>query len=180
MVDVRSVLSGERSSISISGRFLPEDIAAWGDVDLSSFGDIVSMKPVDVTGVLTNRAGYMRLTLDADVGYTARCARCQKLIETSLHVAIDKTVAVKGTLADEEADDIVDGYILIENGTLNVISVIIEQFALDFPMRHLCREDCRGLCPKCGKDLNEGECGCPKREIDPRLEILKTLLEDKN
>jgi uncharacterized protein len=44
-------------------------------------------------------------------------------------------------------------------------------------MRILCDEDCPGLCPKCGKPKREGECGCPTREIDPRLAILQTLLD---
>ena len=43
-------------------------------------------------------------------------------------------------------------------------------------MAVLCREDCKGLCPHCGKDLNEGPCGCEPRQIDPRLEALKKLL----
>ena len=52
-----------------------------------------------------------------------------------------------------------------------------EALILSFPMRILCDEDCPGLCPKCGKPKREGECGCPTREIDPRLAILQTLLD---
>ena len=46
-------------------------------------------------------------------------------------------------------------------------------------MAVLCREDCKGLCPKCGANLNRGECGCSRREIDPRLAVLQRILEDK-
>ena len=45
-------------------------------------------------------------------------------------------------------------------------------------MRVLCSEDCKGLCPKCGRDLNEGECGCDLKEPDPRLAVLAQLLHD--
>ena len=58
---------------------------------------------------------------------------------------------------------------------LSFIGIII----LAFPMRLLCDEDCPGLCPKCGKPKREGECGCPTREIDPRLAVLATLLQDE-
>jgi uncharacterized protein len=43
------------------------------------------------------------------------------------------------------------------------------------PMKPLCREDCRGLCPECGADWNAGDCACEKTKVDPRLEVLKGL-----
>ena len=52
-----------------------------------------------------------------------------------------------------------------------------ELLFLGLPTRDLCREGCRGLCPKCGKNLNEGDCGCDRKEIDPRLAVLKKFLD---
>lgn len=46
------------------------------------------------------------------------------------------------------------------------------------PLRNLCRPDCRGLCSRCGADLNEGECGCDRRSIDPRLAALQDFLKN--
>ena len=54
---------------------------------------------------------------------------------------------------------------------------LYEQIEMEFPIRFLCKEDCRGLCQRCGRNLNEGECGCTQKEIDPRLEPLRALLE---
>jgi len=54
-----------------------------------------------------------------------------------------------------------------------------EALVLELPMKPVCREDCRGLCPVCGTNLNERECGCRVEEADPRLEALKKLLEAK-
>jgi uncharacterized protein len=51
------------------------------------------------------------------------------------------------------------------------------QLEMEFPLRFLCKEDCKGLCQRCGKNLNEGECGCETKEFDPRLAPLKALLE---
>jgi len=50
-----------------------------------------------------------------------------------------------------------------------------EQFYLALPMKPLCREDCKGLCPRCGEDLNVKGCGCVIETADPRWEALKTL-----
>ncbi|MEI3507380.1 MAG: DUF177 domain-containing protein [Anaerotignum faecicola] len=48
----------------------------------------------------------------------------------------------------------------------------------ELPMKVLCREDCKGLCPVCGKDLNEGDCGCDRTIRDPRFESLRALFSD--
>ena len=62
------------------------------------------------------------------------------------------------------------------NGILDLTEALREQIVLDLPMRSLCRPDCRGLCVECGKDLDEGPCGCVQESIDPRLVELKELL----
>ena len=54
--------------------------------------------------------------------------------------------------------------------------VVVTDLLLALPTKHLCREDCRGLCPHCGKNLNEGECGC-RPDVDPRLAVLEQLLD---
>ena len=62
------------------------------------------------------------------------------------------------------------------NGILNLDEALREQILLNLPMRPLCKPDCRGLCPECGHNLNEGPCDCIREAIDPRLEKLKELL----
>jgi uncharacterized protein len=64
---------------------------------------------------------------------------------------------------------------------LDLGDVAREQIDLALPLKRLCREDCRGLCPSCGRNLNEGDCGCPPAEepTDPRLSPLRRLF-DKN
>jgi len=61
-------------------------------------------------------------------------------------------------------------------GTLDVVEMLREQFTLALPMKPLCTETCRGLCPDCGANLNRVECGCAPRWEDPRLAPLKGLL----
>ncbi len=60
------------------------------------------------------------------------------------------------------------------------ISTDVREFAmLSIPMKNLCKEDCKGLCPRCGKDLNEGECNCEKEKIDSRWLTLKELFKQQ-
>ena len=70
-----------------------------------------------------------------------------------------------------------DSFVLIDNYQLPLQELVEEDLILDQPSKILCREDCRGLCPQCGKDLNQGLCGCRQETVDPRLAILKQLLE---
>jgi uncharacterized protein len=64
---------------------------------------------------------------------------------------------------------------VIEGNELDLTEVAREQILLNLPETVLCREDCRGICPTCGKDLNEGDCSCGGGEIDPRWAALKDL-----
>ena len=63
--------------------------------------------------------------------------------------------------------------------TLDLAEMVREQFYLALPMRPLCREECKGLCPQCGTNLNQGTCACDVRWEDPRLAGLRTLLKKK-
>lgn len=68
------------------------------------------------------------------------------------------------------------------NDELDLTEIVKEQILLAVPMKPLCSEKCQGLCPSCGKDLNQGACGCSREEIDPRLAPLarfKELLKDR-
>ena len=78
------------------------------------------------------------------------------------------------SVESEESDDI----IATPDMKLDIDELVYAETVSNLPMKHLCREDCKGICQKCGKNLNEGECGCPSKEIDPRLAALAELLND--
>ena len=67
-------------------------------------------------------------------------------------------------------------YILVPDGKLDLSQLALEDVFLSLPSKLLCSEDCKGICPQCGKNLNEGPCDC-KKEIDPRLAALLDLLD---
>lgn len=134
-------------------------------------------QPITAVGNIVNMSGYMCLTLGVSVKYETVCARCLRPLDETLDLSFEKTIAVTGTLENEDADEVINDYVLISGNKLDLAQITEEQLFLEFPLRHLCSEDCSGLCPKCGHDLNESDCGCYTAEIDPRLEVLMTLLE---
>jgi uncharacterized protein len=77
-------------------------------------------------------------------------------------------------LENEENDDIA----VIPDMQLNPEEFCYPDIVMSLPTKLLCKDDCRGLCPDCGKNLNTGDCNCTKTEIDPRLAALAELLKD--
>jgi uncharacterized protein len=167
-LDMRPMLRGEVSRISVDYMLSPEPVSgAVFDSDAHVFGEI------------TNEAGYMHLTLQATLHYQGECARCLSPVSGTFSLEFERTVANEGTLTDEQLEDNVDEYVIIEGGELDLDEELREALILAFPMRLLCEQDCPGLCPKCGKPRREGDCACPTKEIDPRLAILRTLLDNE-
>ena len=92
----------------------------------------------------------------------------------------ERTVVTKGSIDDERLEESVDEYaVLSEDGELNIDDEIADTMLLLFPKKILCSESCEGLCPKCGRPKKLGDCGCVTKEIDPRLAVLKQLLDKK-
>ncbi len=113
--------------------------------------------PLAVTGILeiTGRGDYVwhgRLSGRAEVN----CRRCLKDLEVPVEAGVDAVFS-----ADPDLQDDPSVYPLTEPvASVDVTAAVREELALAFSKYPLCREDCRGLCPKCGEDLNQGPCSC--------------------
>lgn len=139
--------------------------------ELSLSDDFALLTPVSFKGELRNTTGIVSLKGQASFSADVFCSRCAEQFHKDFAVEIDHLLA--NHLNDEDNDD----YIVVENSVLELSELICEDIVLSFPVRFLCSEDCKGLCSKCGKNLNDGPCDC-KKEVDPRLAALLTLLED--
>lgn len=144
------------------------------ELDLSAFewnGRAPAPDPIHVEGVVRNKAGALFLEASLSADLSLICDRCAKPFSRR------KTVEYETLLAQElengESDEIV---LLDKDGQLDLDALMGEVFILDLDTKNLCSEDCKGLCPGCGADLNREPCRC-KREIDPRLAKLAQLLE---
>ena len=165
-LDLRKLLAGEVDKIDIDYSLESSDLPSFDDV---SFAD-----NVNVSGTLKNNGGYMKLSLLSSLDYTSVCARCLKEIKDNLNINFEKTVCEEGDLQNEDNDD----YVEITDGMLDVDEALIEDIILNFPSKILCDENCKGLCPKCGKDLNCDSCSCVTKEIDPRLAPLLKFFDN--
>jgi uncharacterized protein len=106
---------------------------------------------------------------------TLLCARCARPFEHRL-VGTFREGYRAGGAENEENEEEGSGapvIVTLAASLLDVTEVVRQHLILAVPMAPLCRRDCRGLCPRCGADRNEGDCNCPADAVDPRLEVLR-------
>ena len=169
IVDVAPLLRGEVKRMDIDYMLSPEQM------------DGISFESdARVVGAITDQAGYMRLTLRAELNYHGECARCLAPVNGVFSLDFERTVVTEGQLSEERLSELDDEYVSLEGSELDVDMALREELLLGFPTRLLCSEDCEGLCPKCGKPKREGDCGCVLKEIDPRLAVLKNFFADSD
>ena len=133
-------------------------------------GQYPAREPILVEGSVRNSAGALELSMTASTTLDAACDRCTK------PVRIPKEVEFSCLLAEELENGENDEIVLLENGEVDVGELARTAFILEMDAKFLCSEDCKGLCSRCGADLNLGPCGC-KKDADPRLAVLAKLLE---
>lgn len=144
-------------------------------VDLSEleFLGVKPLKsPVAINGKIVSRAGIVEAQLDCKVEYVGFCDRCLKETVKNYTVHIRRTIVV--SLENEDNDDIA----VVPDMRLDLEDFCYPDIVMSLPTKLLCKDDCRGICPACGQNLNEGSCNCSSQEIHPGLAALAELLND--
>lgn len=110
------------------------------------------------------------------------CSRCAESFAWPVNAEFDLTYLPQSANAGEGELEVAEedlGVAYYDEETIDLGQLMREQFYLAMPMKPLCSEQCKGLCPQCGANLNHGECGCEPSWADPRLEPLRRLLEQR-
>jgi len=109
-----------------------------------------------------------------------RCVKCLDDFGLPVGAEVGWVVQVTADREQMETSEDLDDFWFIEKGAthLDITTRVRELILVNLPDNPVCREDCRGLCPRCGTNLNEGPCDCPRKEIDNRWGPLKDLLKD--
>ena len=121
------------------------------------YGEHPFQQPIHVQGKLENKADVFYLRAQVVAPVDTHCARCGVPVQVQKELEIDLVIA--SSLSNEEGSD--DIYV-VEGETFDLDEIIREELILNMDMTVLCSEDCKGLCPRCGKNLNEGDCGCDR------------------
>ena len=116
--------------------------------------------------------GKAKIEGTGKITFRVRCSRCLKDMEETLELEIDRTVFAPDRIpspADGDDQEYMNGY------QLDVEALLHSEIVINWPMKILCRPDCRGICRQCGQDLNTGTCDCDTFVPDPRMAVIKDI-----
>ena len=136
--------------------------------------EVVEKHPV--TLVITNQGDkVLTVTGEADVCLEMPCSRCLEPVKVPFHLEIDQKVDMKQT--DEEMGADLDEQFYINGYNLDVDQLVGNELTLNLPMRVLCSDNCKGICNRCGTNLNRGTCDCDNRSLDPRMSVIQDIFK---
>ena len=126
----------------------------------------ISDEPVEINLHLEALSNGVTVNGTTSATWAGECRRC--LTPMSARMTIELSELYQQMPDDSEA-------YVIDNDQINLLPMVRENLLLAVPLGPLCREDCPGFCPHCGKDLSESECSCDNIVVDPRWAALETL-----
>ena len=164
LLDLKSLFAGKEASLSVDFTM---------DLSELDFSGLKPLKtPIKISGNVISHAGIVEADFTCRVEYTAPCDRCFRETVKNYSFKINRTLVTH--LENEDEDEMT----VVPDMKLDLEEFCYDEILLSLPTKFLCDENCKGLCPTCGQDLNEGECSCNVKEIDPRLAALAELLKD--
>lgn len=164
-IDLTSLFNGSNEVISI------DYTLNLADLTYSTYNPINN--GALIKGSVCQKADVVYLDISVSFQFDGVCDRCADEISKNMVFALNK-ILVPDLANDVDYDD----YIVVENGVLDLDELVTEEIQLFLPSKMLCKEDCKGLCFKCGKNLNYEKCNC-KKDVDPRMSALLQLLDEE-
>jgi uncharacterized protein len=154
-----------------SRRFMPEEVSEAGD-------PYRIVAPVELDFDIHKDREKFRLEGTAKTELEQPCSRCLEPFRMPVDVAFDLRYLPASEMSSEDERETHDEDLDISyyrDDQIDLNELLREQFYLALPMKPLCEEGCKGLCPQCGANLNTSTCACEPDWVDPRLAALKTL-----
>lgn len=166
-VDLKEILSATDREIE---KKVPLDVLSFD----SKMGRFPILKKDEVELHIQNKENKKLLIQgNTDLIIGIPCDRCLEEVPTAFHLDIDREIPLRESPDTDEEKIETEDYIL---GTeLDLDRIIYDEILVDWPMKVLCKEDCRGICKKCGQDLNHGTCDCEQTELDPRMAVIQDV-----
>jgi uncharacterized protein len=168
LVNLSDVLTSEGRVVT---REIPLEMTAFTN-GMGTYS-IIEKSPVAFTfsNIGVDKA---RVEGNCRIVFAAVCDRCLAEVPVTLELSFDRTVVSPERETDDEDAD-ADDQRFMEGYQLDTEALIYDEVIVNWPVKILCREDCKGVCPVCGQNLNERECGCDTFVPDPRMAAIKDI-----
>ncbi len=167
LINLSDVLTSEGKKVTVEA---PLEMTSF-ESRMGNF-PITEKSPVSFT--FTNEeAGKAKALGKVRLVFQTSCDRCLSPVSVTLDLQFERMILSPDAVGreDEEADDLsfMDGY------QLDVEVFVYNEIMGNWPAKILCKEDCKGICPKCGQNLNMGDCGCDTFVPDPRMAVIQDI-----
>lgn len=149
VIDLKGLFENEGGCLKVEGEISP---ARLKEIDSFSF-----VPPVTLRGVISNRVGMVTMKYTVTAAVDDVCSRCLRKLNRVFSFDFEHI------LVREKYDENDDELILAEGECLDMDELGVSDLLPEMPSKLLCRRDCKGLCPICGADLNESDCGCSRQ-----------------
>jgi uncharacterized protein len=160
-----------------SGKVLQNTVTPELKVYDGGFGEFELLSAENMELKFENiEKGKARISGSVKLKFKGECDRCLKDTDIDLDINIDRVCASPEYVSEDE-DETEDLHEFMEGYSIDTELLLHDEITVNWPVKILCREDCKGLCPVCGHDLNEGDCGCDTFVPDPRMAAIFDKLE---
>lgn len=158
-----------------SGKVISEEIEISLDSFNGSFGEykVLKAEKFMLNGENFDE-GRAKVSGHTVITFAANCHRCLKEMEIKVSIDFERICSAPDYVSDDEEDESHD---FMEGYQLDTDALLYNEITVNWPVKIVCREDCKGLCLVCGHNLNEGDCGCDTFVPDPRMAALKDIFE---
>ena len=161
------------SIANIEGKVLNKN----DEIDFSSLNgfDFSFKAPVEVQASFVSLGGEINLSCKVNALVEYVCDRCLTTFGDTLDIEFSEVLKKETPFDDGENKN--PDVIFYTGNAIDLDEIVYNNIYMNIPTKKLCDEDCKGLCPHCGKNLNDGGCSCDTRETDPRFDILDKFFE---
>jgi len=161
---------------------IPEDGLDIAFEDAFDSGPFKAISPVKTSLHVDKFSSEVLIRGEVKAILELQCSRCLRLFPRDTDIEVQVVYHPLEDLSDEERHEVKDDELdmgFYSGDELDIRELVKEQIILSVPIKPLCGEACRGICPKCGTDLNADACSCKEAGVDPRLAVLKEIFNER-
>lgn len=170
LIELSEILSAKDKSIDVQA-----------DIEMQQFtSKMCDYRVVDKSSLLINlhNTGKRRFTLSTDINLSLLipCDRCLEEVKHIMNIKVNKDIDMNESENNENQDD--KELFFIEGDELDVEKLVYNEVLVNLPMKILCSENCKGICNRCGANLNSQTCDCDTTELDPRMSKIRDIFNN--
>lgn len=169
-INLSELLSNEGKIKEVIANFGPDEFST----KVGNY-QVVEKKPIKFILTTIDKKTIL-VEAKVELSLLISCDRCLEPVTKDFNVLINKEINM--SVANLNEEETLDKVNFMSGNDLDVDKIIHSEILLNLPMKVLCNESCKGICNRCGSNLNHGTCDCDITELDPRMAIIRDIFKN--